>query len=302
MKLPFAPLVLILLAVALAALPGCGNIFKPGATVTAPRPHLVPMAPDPAELARNLYKLQLFYLTEQLGPDDPPNDFWRFLDETTIPPALRRPLAANGFRLAAGGDLAIDRLNRVLPQAKGLTVRQSPPIYARQGYTLDVPLGGPEGDVTILLAQPDGSLAGMAFPKAASSLRFTCRAAPEPDACDVTVGQRIVYGAPQPTYRSMPSGVPLLVNAQPFFVFDDLQTTVRLRGGQIIAVGLQGDRPLSIGEHLLLARSEMSRQVTTVILLPELVAPGAVPAGVNVAGANPPVTAAPGTPGLEKGP
>jgi hypothetical protein len=302
MKLPVAPFAAVLLLAALAALGGCEKYFTHDVTINSPRPRLVPMAPDPAELARNLYKLQLIYVTEQLGPDDPPNDFWRFLDETVVPSAERRTLAANGFRLAAGGDLAIDRLNRVLPLAKGLTVRQSPPIYARQGYTLDVPLGGPEGDVTILLAQPDGSLSGMDFPKAASSLRFTCRAAPEPDACDVTVTERILYGAPQPTYRTMPSGLPLLVNAQPIFGFNDLRTTVRLRGGQILAVGLQGDRPLSIGEHLLLVRDELSRQVTTIILLPELVAPGAVPSGVVVAGSNPPVPAAPGAPGLEKGP
>jgi hypothetical protein len=100
----------------------------------------------------------------------------------------------------------------------------------------------------------------------------------------------------------MPSGIPVLVNTQPIFQFDDLRTTVRLRGGQILAVGLQGDRPLSLGEHLLLARSEMSRQVTTIILLPELVAPGAVPPGVIPAGANPPVTPGPALPGLEKGP
>ena len=302
MRLFLPPLAAVLLLTALAALNGCEKYFNHDATINTQRPRLVPLAPDPAETARNLYKLQLFYLTEQLGPDDPPNDFWRFLDDTVVPPPLRRTLAANGFRLAAGGDLAIDRLNRVLPLTKGMTVRQSPPIYARQGYTLDVPLGGPEGDVTLLFTQPDGSLAGMDFPKAASSLRFTCRAAPEPDACDVTVSQRIVYGAPRPAFQPMPSGIPVLVNTQPIFGFDDLRTTVRLRGGQLLAVGLQGDRPLSIGEHLLLARNEMSRTVTTIILLPELIAPGAVPHGVIVAGSNPPVPAAPAMPGLEKGP
>jgi hypothetical protein len=300
MKLLFVPLAVILAA--LAALPGCEKIFNPGVTINSQRPRITPMAPDPKEADKNLYKLQLIYFTEQLGPDDQPNDFWRFLDETVVPPGQRRTLSANGFRIAAGGDLAIDRLNSVLKPAKNMTVRQSQPIYARQGYTLDVPVGGLEGDVTILLTQPDGGLSGMDFPKAASSFRFTCRAAPEPDACDVTVAERIIYGAPRPTYQPMPSGIPVLVNAQPIFQFDDLRTTVRLRGGQILAVGLQSDRPLSLGEHLLLSRSEMARQVTTIILMPELVAPGAVPPGVVPAGSNPPVAPAPGTPGLEKGP
>ena len=83
----------------------------------------------------------------------------------------------------------------------------------------------------------------------------------------------------------------------------DVRAVVARRADAVlVAVGLQDDRPLSLGEHLLLARAEMSRQVTTIILLPELVTPGAVPPGVTVAGSNPPVPAAPATPGLEKGP
>ncbi len=302
MKLVISPLLIILVAAAGAALPGCEINLQHDATVASQHPRLTPMAPDPKETAQNLYKLQLVYLTEQLGPDDQPNDFWRFLDETVVPPGQRRTLAANGFRLATGGDLAIDRLNSILKPAKNMTFRQSQPIYARQGYTLDVPLGGPEGDVTILITQSDGRLWGMDFPKATSSLRITCRAAPEPDALDLTVGERVVYGAPRPIYQPMPSGIPVLVNAQPIFPFDDLRTTIRLRGGQILAVGLQGDRPLSLGEHLLLTRSELSRQVSTVILLAELVAPGTMPTGVVPAGLNPPVKAGPGTPGVEKEP
>jgi len=301
MKLPSAPLAALLLA-ALAALGGCEKLFNSSMTINSQQPRFVPISPDPTELARHLYKLQLFYFTEQLGPDEQPNDFWRFLDETAVPPEQRHTLAANGFRLAVGGDLAIDRLNAVLKPARNMTVRQSPPIYARQGYTLDVPLGGAEGDVTILITQPDGRLTGMDFPKAVSSVRFTCRAAAEPDACDVTVTERVIYGSPRPTYQAMPSGIPVLMNTKPIFPFDELRTTVRLRGGQILAVGLQDGRPLSLGEHLLLSRSELTRQITTILLLPELVAPGAVPPGVVSAGANPPVAPAPALPGVEKGP
>jgi hypothetical protein len=234
--------VLALSAALAAVLGGCTRPTGAREEPKVPAMVLRPLPTDPAVTAQPLYRLQTWYLTQQVGQDDSLSDFWRFLDETALPPQERRDLARNGLRIAIGGDLAIERLNNALPKTKGMDVRALAPIYARQGYALEVPLGTPESDLPVLYSQSDGRLTGRDFAKATVFLRLAARAAPAASSTEVLVSERIVYGNPQPEFVRTPTGM-ILSQERPKFLFAELLRKVTLREGQIVVVGLEPTTP-----------------------------------------------------------
>ena len=231
----------------------------------------------------DLYRLQVLYLTERTGPGAEAVDFWRFLDETVLPPSARSLLAANGLRMAVGGEMAREQLDRAVAANANVSVERAGDIFAYEGYALDVPHGAAQDDIALLYARRDGTVGGGDLGDASAILRFQCLAAAQPDTTDVYVSEWILHGRKQPRYRRTPTG---WVEGQerPRFWFDDLKTTVPLREGQILVVGLEPGHPLSIGDHLFAARAEPYTVVTTIVLAPQLVAPGAVPPGARVVG------------------
>lgn len=243
-----------------------------------------PSGQAPSEAARNLYKLQLYYITQRLGlGEETPWDFWRLLDDRVLPPEQRAHLAANGFRLAVGGELAMKRIDAAIAARPSIQVQLAPGIFARQGYALDVPYGEGQQDFALLLHRADGTVVGRDFQKGSTLVRFQCLAGDEPNTTDVILTEWIIYGEPQPVYRPTPTGM-ALVKERPKFWLEDLAVRLRIREGQILVIGPELGRSLSVGEHLFVRREEPYTFVTAIILAPQLVTPGSVPPGTPVAG------------------
>lgn len=283
----------ILAAVALvppSALPGCnGDPDRDGhgnGLVIRPAPY------SPRASGRNLYRLDVYYVTERLGLGRQSlMDLWRMLDDRVVPPAQRRLLAANGLRFGVGGELALKRLDAMIAGRDNVQVQKSSPVYAHQGYALDVPLGAAQHDVALLVVGPDGRPTGRHCLNATTFLRFQCLDAPDqPNTSDVFLSQWIIHGPKQPVYRQTPTGF-TLVRERPRLWLEDLKTRLPVREGQILVAGPALDRPLSIGDHLFLRRQQPYTFVTTLILAPVLIAPGDVPPDADVVGETDPAGA-----------
>lgn len=246
--------------------------------------HLKTMPFTSPEAARDLFQLEFYFITERLGLGDAPLDFWKLLDESELPAAHRKTLAANGLRIGAGGELAIRRIETMLTGRDNIEIQKSGDTYARQGYPFPVPCGVAQADLPLLAVRSDGSLIGGDFATASTFFNFECLSGDRPNTIDVLVSEWIIYGDKEPQYRTMATGGIILVGERPQLFFDELKTRCRLREGQMLAVGPAAGRNLSIGEHLLVKVKQPYRYVTTILLVPRLVAPGALPPGANVAG------------------
>lgn len=273
----------LLLAVALTAtavVAGCDNPQQR----TGGGIHLKTMPVTPPEAANDLFHLEFHFITERLGPDDKPLDIWKLLDDSELPAAHRKMLAANGLRFGAGGELAIRRIETLLTGRDNLEIQKIADRYVRQGFTWSVPMGVSQADMPLLAVNGDGSLVGSDFAAASTSFSFECLSGDRPNTIDVVIGEWVIYGEKEAQYRTAITGGVFQVNERPQFHFDELKTRFRLREGQVLAVGLADGRNLSIGEHMLVKFKHPYRYVSTILLVPHLVAPGLVPAGAHVAG------------------
>ena len=167
---------------------------------------------------RDLYRLKLHYLIESRDERSEPVDFWRFFDETVVPGQHRRHLAANGLRVAVGGELAVKRLNAVIVNQANVQARPASTTRATTQQILDVPLGVMLGDCNVFYESDDGALSGREFTKATTMVRFHCQAAERPNHTVVRVCLQIVHGDPQPKHLPTDTGV-ILGSAVPKFRF-----------------------------------------------------------------------------------
>jgi len=218
---------------------------------------------------RDLYRLELYYLLESRDKRSEPADFWRFFDETVVPGQHRRLLAANGLRVAVGGELAVKRLNAVIVNQANVRARPASTVRATTQQILDVPLGVALGDCMVFYESGDGALSGREFTKASTMVRFHCRAAERPNHTVVRVCLQIVHGDRRPKHLPTATGV-IMGTELPKFRFKDLETEVTLREGQVLAVGLAPGRAMSIGRHLFARQRDGGTDVTTLLLVPVL--------------------------------
>jgi hypothetical protein len=231
----------------------------------------------------NLYRLQLFYVTEQLEGEEQPADLWRLFDQTVVPSAKRRLLAENGLRLALSGELAMKRFDALVAGNRGIQVQRVPDVYAYQGYALDAPCGAAQQDMALLYTQADGSVTGRDFLRGSTILRIQPLASSRPGGTDLVISEWIVHGNPQPNFTRTPTGL-MPVSERPRFWFTDLETRVPLAQDQVLAVGLEPGHALSIGDHLFVSVKPPYRYVSMILVYPELVAAGAVPRDTQVVG------------------
>ena len=217
----------------------------------------------------DLYRLKLHYLVESRDERSEPVDFWRFFDETVVQGQHRRHLAANGLRVAVGGELAVKRLNAVIVNQANVRARPASTTRATAQQILDVPLGVMLGDCKVFYESDDGALSGREFTKATTMVRFHCQAAERPNHTVVRVSLQIVHGDPQPKHLPTATGV-ILGTEVPKFRFKDLETEITLREGQVLAVGLAPGRAMSIGQHLFARQRDGGTDVTTLLLVPVL--------------------------------
>jgi len=242
---------------------------------------------------RDLFQLRLVTIVERFdeGAEAAPLDVWRLLDESAIPTAQRRLLAANGLRMGVGGELALERLQAALAGRPHVEVLSTTPVYAQQGYALDVPSGRAQQDFALLAGDARGSLSGFDYQGASTFIRYEVTAGARPGTLQAAVVPWIIYGEPQAAYRRTPTGM-IMVSQRPRTFLSELRTPIELRDGQLLAVGLAPGHNLSIGDHLLSQSRPPYRYVKTLIMAPRLVAPADVPPGTAVA-APPPEDAAP---------
>ena len=267
MRNAFLLILSVLAAAAVASSCSWGNGRKGGITLRA----------TPVEQAgkmRDLYRLELYFVTEFQDQSGEPLDFWRFFDETVVQGQRRRHLAANGLRVAAGGELAINRLNAVIVNQPKVVARPASTTRATPQHILDVPLGVTLSDCMVLYEAGDGAVSGREFTKATTMVRFHCQAAERPNHTVVRVCLQIVHGDPQPKHLPTATGV-ILGTELPKFRFNDLETEVTLREGQVLAVGLAPGRAMSIGQHLFAQQRDGGTDVTTLLLVPVLESSGA---------------------------
>ena len=156
-------------------------------------------------------------------------------------------------------------------------------MFAYHGYALDVPLGVKQADMTLLLSRSDGTIAGRDLSLATTWLRFQCLSDDDAKAINVHLTPWIIYGKKRPVYQKTPTGQSL-VKKRPRYWVRSLRQLLALRQGQLLAIGLAPGRNLSLGQHLLSRREEPYRLVTTLMFVPTMVAPGAVPADAAVIG------------------
>ncbi|MBN2582769.1 MAG: hypothetical protein JXL80_06840 [Planctomycetes bacterium] len=222
---------------------------------------------------RDLYQLQVYFLTERVDPERPTPDFWRFFDETLLDVGRRRLLEANGLRIAAGGRLAVERLNEVIDSSDNLSSRLASSVKVTPGQILDVPLGRAMEDTTVFCTDADGTVWGREFPAATTMVRVHCQASERPNHTEVSIAEEIVYGDPQP--KHIPAGESYVMGmAPPRFRLSDLDSKIVIREGQIVAIGLSPGKPQSIGETLFAVESQGRRRVTTLLVQPVLMRPG----------------------------
>jgi len=262
MRNAFLLILSVLAAAAVASSCSWGNGRKGGITLKA-----TPV--EQAGKTRDLYRLELYFVTELQDQRAEPVDFWRFFDETVVQGQHRRLLSANGLRVAVGGKLAVKRLNAVIVNQPNVGARPASTTRATPQHILDVPLGVTLGDCMVLYEAGDGAVSGREFTKATTMVRFHCQAAEQPNHTVVRVCLQIVHGDPRPKHLPTPTGV-IMGTELPKTRFNDLETEVTLREGQVLAVGLAPGRAMSIGEHLFAKQRGGAREVTTLLLVPVL--------------------------------
>lgn len=236
------------------------------------------------ESRRALFRFDIYTITERLGLGETERlDLWRFLDEGAIPASDRRHLAANGLRLGIGGTLTLDRMRALIAERGNVQIQRTPPVFAYHGYALDIPFGVKQADMALLLSRRDGTLAGRDLRVATTWLRFQCLSDDDAKTINVHLTPWIVYGEKQPIYQRTPTGQSL-VKKRPRYWVRSLRQVLALRQGQLLAIGLSPGRNLSLGQHLLSRREEPYDLVTTLMFVPTMVTPGAVPVDTPVIG------------------
>ena len=224
---------------------------------------------------KDLYRLELYFMTELQNGKSEPLDFWRFFDETVIQWRHRRLLAANGLRVAVGGELALKRLNAMIVNQPNVGAHLASTARATPQHILNVPLGVTLDDCIVLYEAGDGAVSGREFTKATTMVRFHCQAAERPNHTVIRIDLQIVHGDPQPKHLPTATGV-ILGTELPKFRFNDLETEVTLREGQVLTIGLAPGRLMSIGEHLFAKKRGQDTEVMTLLLVPVLESTAAV--------------------------
>lgn len=281
--------ILILILAALAAPLGACTPDHQSDDMLPGRTNLLDPAPAgyiPATYKGNLFELKVFYLIDRVGPRDAPLDLLTMADETVIGPSLQSRLTANGLRLAAGGQIARETLDQALARHPDITVTPLAPVYAYEGYALDVPYGVRNQDTAVMYVQDDGALAGQEFADAVTWLRFQCSVGEGAASINVVVSPWIQHGEAVSRYRPSPGGW-IMSKARPRFWFHGLKAELEITEGQIVMLGRAPGRPMSLGDVMLLRHEEPYRYVTTIVLAPRLLAPSAVPASRAIVGTPP---------------
>jgi hypothetical protein len=190
-----------LLAVPLAALPGCAPLVDAEATDAAlAAPHL---APDSVVL-------EVFFVRFPLG-DKPANDLWAQVDEQALDPGVRQALATNGFRAGLVGSQMPVELERLLrltaePQAVGpqpfdeaaKTVQRR--LQLRAGKRSELVATAARDRVPVLIRE-NGELRGRTFQDAQTV--FSVRSYPEADGrVRLELIPEIQHGQPRQRWRA----------------------------------------------------------------------------------------------------
>lgn len=237
---------------------------------------------DPTLAGKPAFQLRFTFIRHRMAASAKSDDLWRFFDEGVLPEDARALWNKNDLRAGLGGQIAVDRVNKLLTtRSEDYTFIQKV-VGLREGTEMAVALtgsialpatgGSRRGEVIRLLYENEtGQKMGRSFTDTAVRFIIRCRTDPDdPEYIRIKMTPQVVHGREVPRFVRTRTGI-VSRRTRPRFTFGFLSAEVRVPPKNVLILGGRQTSPLSLGGHFFFDRQATDTWSTIVVIVPERV-------------------------------